>query len=455
MRTRISLIAALAALPVLLTASLVSGQTLFEALVLPGPVVTGHAKVENDCIQCHEKGSRKSQPKLCLVCHKDVAADLAASRGYHGRDRLAASQDCKHCHTDHKGRTADIVPFDRETFNHALTNFPLKGGHSSARCESCHAVNTKYRKAPGACIECHRAADPHKGNLGTKCEGCHNETAWRQTTAFDHAKTKFPLTGAHKDVVCTSCHAGEHYKGLGVTCISCHSAQDKHAGRYGQKCETCHAPKKWADISFDHTKATKFPLRGKHASVACDACHTGDLYKVKLPTTCFGCHGKSDPHKGQLGNKCETCHKETGWRQKVAFDHDVTRFPLVGLHKAVACEDCHTSERYKETPQACAACHKDAHHEGRLGDQCALCHTPNGWTRWHFDHARQTRFALTGAHDGLDCHACHKAKGAARPRLSTTCIGCHAADDAHSGSFGIACEQCHDTTSFKKRGSAP
>ena len=444
-----------AAAILLACASAGRAQTLFESLVLPGPVIEGHAKVEADCGKCHDPGSRKSQPKLCLECHKDQAADIAGARGFHGRDRNAAASDCKHCHTDHKGRTADVVQLDRETFNHTLTNFELKGAHASARCGGCHAAGVKFRKAPGPCVECHKQVEPHKGNLGTACQGCHNETNWRKTKPFDHGTTKFPLTGAHKEVACTGCHAGERYKGVGRTCVTCHAVQDKHGGRYGLKCEACHAPSKWATIAFDHAKATKFPLRGKHATITCDTCHTGDLYRDKLATQCVACHGKADPHKGQLGKRCESCHKETGWRQKVAFDHELTRFPLVGLHGAVACEECHRTPQFKDAPQACDKCHPDKHHEGRLGPQCERCHNPNGWGLWRFDHDRETKFPLTGAHHGLDCHSCHKTKTTGRIEVSKECVACHSNDDAHGGSFGRVCEKCHNTTAFRQHGTRP
>lgn len=446
----------LAAILVLLTlpgVSEASAQSLFEKLVNPGPVIEGHAKLENDCGQCHEKFQKQSQAKRCLDCHKDIAADRTQKRGFHGRERTAAAADCKHCHTDHKGRTFDIVQLDRETFNHAATNFQLTGAHAATPCSGCHAPNVKFRKAPGTCIDCHRKTDAHKGNLGTACQDCHTVETWHRPKTFDHAKTKFPLTGAHRDATCAACHAGEKYKGLALTCNGCHAVQDKHAGRFGSKCETCHATSKWATISFNHDKATKFPLHGKHATAKCSACHTGDLYRDKLATACASCHKKDDPHKGQLGTSCEKCHKDTGWRQKVVFDHDVTRFPLVGLHKAVACEECHRTPQFKDAPQTCSACHKDTHHEGRLGATCAQCHNPNGWARWRFDHATQTRFTLTGAHQGLSCHGCHSTKAAKSLKLPATCIACHRSDDVHSGGFGPACEQCHNTTTFKTQGT--
>jgi hypothetical protein len=257
------------------------------------------------------------------------------------------------------------------------------------------------------------------------------------------------LDGAHKDVQCATCHIGERYKDLPHACVDCHKIQDAHGGRYGAKCETCHAASKWKTISFDHTKATKFPLNGAHKEVKCEGCHKGDLFKDKLGTACVACHKANDPHKGQLGTACETCHNETKWRQKVSFDHDLTMFPLIGLHAAVPCEECHRTQAYRETPKICSACHKDNHHDGKLGAQCSRCHNPNGWALWRFNHDRETKFPLSGAHRGLECHACHTAKAEAKVTAPTTCYGCHASDDAHRGSFGRVCEKCHVTTSFR------
>jgi Cytochrome c7 and related cytochrome c len=427
-------------------------QNVFERLVMPGPLIEGHAKLEKDCGSCHEPFTRQSQSRLCLDCHKEIAKDRNARSRFHGRQVDARQQECRHCHTDHKGRSVDIVQLDRETFNHGATNFELKGAHKTARCDGCHLAPAKFRAAPSRCVDCHKSVEPHKGRLGDACESCHAETTWRTVKPFDHGKTKFPLAGSHKTVACAACHTGQQYKDLATSCGSCHRLQDKHAGRYGDKCETCHKPEKWVTVHFNHDKATKFPLRGQHAKTACDTCHTGTLYRDKLATTCVSCHKKDDPHKGQLGSQCQNCHKETGWRQKIVFDHDVTRFPLIGRHAVIPCEDCHRTASFKDTSRACASCHKDSNHDGRLGANCGLCHNPNGWARWRFDHASQARYPLTGAHERLQCHACHTTRQAARVAAPTACIGCHSKDDAHQGSFGRACDQCHNTTTFKQKG---
>ena len=61
-----------------------AAQNLLEKLVIPGPVIQGHAKVEQECGKCHEPFSRQSQTRLCLDCHKETAADRKARKGFHG-----------------------------------------------------------------------------------------------------------------------------------------------------------------------------------------------------------------------------------------------------------------------------------------------------------------------------------------------------------------------------------
>lgn len=440
----------LAALALLTLAIAADAQTVFERMVMPGPLIEGHAKLEKDCANCHEPFSKPGQTRLCLACHKDIAADRQQARGFHGQHHAASSAECRSCHSEHKGRATDTVQLDRETFNHRFTRFALEGAHKSAACDACHKPGVKFRKAPGKCIDCHKAADRHKGNLGEQCDTCHNVETWAKLRAFDHSKTRFALTGSHANVACAACHAAQRYKGTPTACVACHQIQDAHQGRNGTKCETCHGVTAWAKVTFDHAKATRFPLLGAHAKVKCEGCHKSDVTRDKPQTTCISCHAKDDPHKGQLGTRCNQCHNETSWRGKVAFDHDLTRFPLLGRHASVPCAQCHRVRAFKDVQRTCVGCHEDKHHAGRLGSDCARCHTPAAWTRWRFDHDKQTQFALTGAHRGLDCHACHRQRNATRVAVDTACVSCHAADDAHNGSFGRVCEKCHTTATFKK-----
>lgn len=426
-----------------------AAQNLLERLVTPGPLAESHAKVEKECNKCHEAFAGRAQSSLCGACHKKISEDRNTRAGYHGRQPEALTQDCQHCHNEHKGRDADIVQLDRERFDHDLTNYRLLNSHRSVACASCHEPKRPFHKTSFECFDCHKKDDLHKGKLGEKCDGCHSPTKWRETKSFDHSKTKFPLEAAHKSVACTACHSGEIYKDLARSCASCHRLQDVHQGRYGEKCETCHNQAKWKEGRFDHDK-THFPLHGAHQKAKCDACHSGDLFRDKLSTKCVSCHQKQDPHQGQLGERCEQCHGDTDWGKDITFNHNFSKFPLTGKHAAVACEECHRTPLYRDTPLACEKCHADVVHRGRLGNgpRCASCHATTAWRDSRYDHAREAHFPLVGEHAGILCEACHSKPGGSL-KLPTACEACHK-DRYHQGRLGAAarCGNCHDSRSW-------
>jgi hypothetical protein len=424
-------------------------QTAMERLVMPGELSEHHAKYQAECGSCHKPLSRTGQVQLCLDCHKDVAADVRSKTRFHGTSAAATNNECRHCHSEHKGRKADIVQLDRTTFDHAATAFALAGAHLTTACAACHADGKKFRTAPTACAECHKKDDVHRGRLSGACSDCHTDKGWKPAKAFDHSKTAFPLTGSHADVDCKGCHAGERYKGVPTGCFGCHRERDIHSPSRGVKCEGCHTTKTWTlSENFDHDRDTKFTLRGKHSTKICADCHKQPPREVKLATACGTCHKKDDVHKGQLGDKCQSCHNESGFKVGVLFDHDATRFPLAGKHRSAACGDCHKTQAYKDAPVNCVACHKkDEKHAGRLGQNCAQCHSPSGWAGARFDHAK-TQFALTGRHAQTGCYGCHKQTNVARATLPTDCYSCHKAADRHRGAFGRNCGSCHTTSTF-------
>ena len=446
---RFGIIGLLIAISAVALAPAAMAQNILEQLVNPGPLAEAHAKLESTCTSCHTPFSRTTQNGLCLDCHKPVAADLNAHSGFHGRSPEIGASQCRRCHTDHKGRAFSILFFDAELFDHALTEFALTGGHAGLICAKCHQPQAKFRAAPTACDACHGKDDPHKGELGSACAECHDTGNWRlvKAASFDHAKTNFPLQGFHAKADCRACHAGARYTNLPLTCIGCHKPDDIHAGKLGPNCQDCHTSESWKQVTFDHDKTT-FPLHGAHKKVTCDGCHSPEPAKDKLPITCIGCHKKDDVHKGTFGADCASCHNETNWKDATKFDHDKTTFPLVGRHARVACAECHKTKDFKAAPTLCQDCHQDTFHKGRLGPDCASCHSSKGWLLWHFDHNTQTRFALTGAHVGLDCHACHAKAVTGKPTLSAVCGTCHKKDDVHRGSFGQNCGRCHNTRRF-------
>lgn len=208
-------------------AGLAAGGTL-ERLLMPGEVAKAHAKVEQECSKCHDRADKARQTTLCMDCHKDVAADVRARTGFHGRG-VKAGVGCNACHTDHEGRDADIVRLDRDSFDHSRTDFALTGAHAGPACDSCHAPRKKWRDAPKLCNDCHQKQDVHRGKLGTDCAACHVTDSFAKAK-FDHSRTKFPLQDAHARAACEACHRTPDFKDTPRECVACHSRDDVHRG---------------------------------------------------------------------------------------------------------------------------------------------------------------------------------------------------------------------------------
>jgi len=150
-----------------------------------------------------------------------------------------------------------------------------------------------------------------------------------------------------------------------------------------------------------------------------------------------------------MGKDCQRCHNENNWVNNVIFDHDLSSFPLAGLHALIPCEQCHISRPFKHIDSSCVDCHRsDDKHEQTQGEHCANCHTPNGWSLWNFDHNSKTDFLLDGKHNDLACSACHKKPVRKKASAPQICGQCHIADDAHDGDFGKHCDRCHSTSEF-------
>lgn len=431
-----------------LSCSTGSAQT-FESVLSPGPVIRGHQKVEHECNACHVRFDRAGQDALCLGCHKDVAQDLRQRSGWHGKQK---AQMCRNCHTDHRGRDATVVAFDRKQFDHRQSDFELRQRHAQLDCAKCHLPGKRWREASNECHVCHRADDVHKQGLGNKCGDCHNERKWKEV-AFDHdKKTKFALQGKHVQASCDDCHKSGKYKDLPTTCISCHRKDDEHKGKFGDKCDSCHGQKAWKPSTFNHDTDTHYVLRGRHRSITCGDCHTGPLHR-KLGRECVDCHRSDDKHQNTLGTDCGSCHGERGWKEPKGFDHEQSRFPLLGGHARVDCKACHKDALYRQTPRDCVGCHKaDDKHKGTLGANCADCHIERDWKTLlgRFDHEK-TKFPLRNAHAApkVGCVACHRNAQSYRdaPR---DCTGCHDRDDRHEGTLGKQCDSCHNDRQWRQ-----
>ena len=277
------------------------------------PLEGKHAEVA--CSECHTPPGVAMKFKVvfsrCTDCHADEHRGQFESAPHQNR--------CEDCHDLHGFRPGRFT-----LTRHQETPFALEGAHRAVACLDCHkpaliagARIAQFHFPTQACSSCH--LDPHDGKYqaemnraladGTRadCQACHSVQTWRNPAGFDHSRTEFPLTGAHRSVTCTQCHTASTGTGSGSfadapkDCEGCH--QDSHGGQFAgagtpTSCANCHATARWVPSSFDHERDSSFSLAGAHQNVPCASCHelhreiNGEsvLFYKPTPKACADCH---------------------------------------------------------------------------------------------------------------------------------------------------------------------
>ena len=469
-----------------------------RAQLSPGKLARAHHELEGitKCTSCHPYGKTLSNEK-CLDCHKEIKAAVDSARGVHAH---VADKRCSECHSDHNGEDFQIVRLDTAKFDHRTTaGFPLDGKHAGIACDSCHSwshvgapgvkalqgkrVQTLLGLSP-SCISCHR--DIHRSQFSAPCSSCHDTKGWKPAPLFSHDRSRYPLTGKHREVACKECHDGtvDHsrtvlYRGMTFsTCESCH--RDPHVKKFTRGCDECHSTGDWKTTkgeTFDHQR-TEFPLNGKHADVKCLACHapaprtanaSGEQgFHISKFHVCSDCH--KDAHGAQFagrpdGGKCEACHVDGDFKNVLYTieSHLQSNYPLTGAHVATNCIACHkpdiikaksTRQFHWEKTPTCSTCHPDPHKEQFVKEnkKCESCHVTGSWPSLLFDHSKSA-FPLEGKHTTVQCAKCHeKADPVRYAGVTTACAPCH--KDPHFGQFvrggTTRCEPCHNAQSWKR-----
>ena len=216
---------------------------------------------------------------------------------------------------------------------------------------------------------------------------------------------------------------------------------------------------------------------------------TEDNHKEVRDTECISCHeqeyaaARHPIHGGALSQDCASCHMEEMYVPAPFFEH--SGYALLGAHKLVECNDCHTGPQpqYTGLPGICgsqledgdscdcANCHvEDAAtvtaplHGGAMAEDCGRCHslrTFKGAER--FDHPA---WELLGDHKSAPCNDCHTGPDPQYTGLSHACEGewgvdrtcrcegCHETDaqhvkePLHFGTLSVGCDRCHGLDEF-------
>jgi hypothetical protein len=353
------------------------------------PLTGAHAAA--DCMACHQTLEFKQPKYLCQSCHQDP------HRGEMGTD-------CAHCHSARS--FVDRAPMVRA---HQLTSFPLTGSHAALDCESCHRPaaqgQMQFVGTRAECQSCHmkvydatRNPDHRAGGFPTDCSQCHRTLTWNNAS-FDHARTAFPLTGAHRNATCLECHGDGVYAGKPTACVSCHqtdfnntNAPSHTAEAFPTTCQTCHSTTAWSPATFNHN-TTAFPLTGAHVAATCNQCHGDGVYAGKS-TACDACHhpdylSATNPNHSSAGfpTACQTCHNTAAWSPST-FAHDASWFRIY-------------SGRHAGMWTLCSTCHTVATDFSVF--TCLSCHPHDSKTQTDSDHNRVNGYS----YDSPSCYRCH------------------------------------------------
>ena len=380
--------------------------------------------------KCHESG-KQVVARLCLDCHKDLGAELAASRGLHGKQ--------------YKGQAVRGLPRRAprpqhassmrwpggamEKLDHALTGWTLDGGHTKVACLKCHTKTSPLGKpqfvgTKTACGGCHK--DPHAGRFGDRLPevprrrrrgrrsiarrsitssraSAHRQARDRRVREVPHRHAAEVEAARVRDlrVVPRRIRTRAQFKPKPCTDVSRH----RRAGTSG------------ADKMRDEPPqavARDRPRAGRRARRATTAATTS---RRRRAGTCASCH--QPVHLATFGTRCESCHASIKWvglPESIGRDnHGKTRYPLAGKHTAVACARCHAdaaaareaiprASRSARAWPATPTMHKGEFAARKQGE-CAQCHTVAGFAPTTFgiaEHAT-TKFALDGKHVATPC----------------------------------------------------
>jgi hypothetical protein len=434
------------------------------------------------CAACHLDEHRGRVSRQCADCHS-VDAWKPAAKFDHDRTSfpltgLHADVHCDRCHTVRE----QLATGPGGSVDSAFMDFRAGRTSRASGCAGCHP------------------SPHHEASMAGRCERCHSAAGWfamaDSVRHFDHTAVGFPLRGAHATARCESCHLSRATSTLSARvalvranllrplrgqrmvfdrCDACH--EDPHEGQLAaspapRDCSACHTETRFSPTAFalEAHDSSRFPLTGAHRATPCAGCHpliagaaagSGQIKFRFADETCAACH--RDPHGGQFAGRhvpgarpaapaeasartaCTPCHDTEAWRP-AAFDHDSTRYPLRGAHRALACSRCHRPAaagrpvRFAGLGTTCdaAGCHVDPH-GGQFADRargsaCTSCHTEAAWASLVFDHQRDTDYPLDGAHRNLKCVACHRPEG--QPPLVRYRPLPHRCEDCHAGGGG-------------------
>jgi hypothetical protein len=291
----------------------------------------------------------ESPEELVLDKISDLYQPVQFNHKLHA-EMAVMGKGCVTCH--HYSPSDDIPPCDEchggEKNSANLRQPTLKGAYHR-QCLSCHrdwshetACNTCHLPTPGKAMDVHFDA--------TDIVGIEHPPI--------HTPDKRIYKTPYQDGPVVTFHHNQHADMYGLACVDCHQEEN---------CAYCH------ELNTASKKNTRKTM-------------------LEVHSTCNNCH---------LQDKCSKCHDT---REKPAFSHDQTGWPLNRFHQKLGCPACHPVGRQI----------------ARLDSRCPSCH--QDWSAGTFDHG-VTGLQLNDIHAKLDCSDCHMRPDYSHPEAG--CENCH------------------------------
>ncbi len=221
----------------------------WQRMANPGKLSDAHAFLDHNCSACHTS-VKGAEAVNCTVCHANDDNILQRQpTAFH-----ADVGNCKECHTEHRGRKAEITTMDHDALARIGKGFLEKAAttddESAALLRWLKQVNTGSAK---------------------------------------------PVPSA---LVHPALSAGERT----LSCASCHINDDRHFGLFSNDCASCHETKKWNLAEFRHPSAS---------SQDCAQCHQAPPSHYMMHFKMISAKVAGKPHAKV--SECYTCHQTTSW----------------------------------------------------------------------------------------------------------------------------------------------
>ncbi len=366
-----------------------------------GPISNAHKMIENDCGACHPKPFEPVQDNRCLNCHK--LSDHAPAMKTVSADHPDYDFRCADCHHEHND-TAGII----DTNSKLCTQCHAKLGELYPPTK--HPKVSSFNRHPEVAVSIPQYSAEGEP-AGTKRVSMDDRAGLVDTTRLKlnhkkHLVKDLRSPDGPKTLACTDCHglSDDLQKLKPITfeahCASCHTLG------FDERLPTKYVPHGETDTVYNFVYAEYAKLfleterpgsRGEFVK----RFRPGSEPEVSNPTleftkqfveqesrkaeqelftktACFLCHQvrpTSLNTPGRSNYRVLTPHLPSVWMPETIFDH--------GSHQEVKCDSCHGNVRASsETSDVllpkisdCRSCHGQMGQTGKVGSDCATCHS--------------------------------------------------------------------------------